>query len=262
MFLIRWTKTIVSLPLVWAGRLAGLLQMPWGTPLLKMAWAVGGDGEVALSALRGIQSRIGPESARAQALEWMVWRPQPEIAAWAGLTALGAGDLPAARMFLSQGQHLGPDRGGLIELLEYLIASESEDPGAMTELTGRLELRKDLSAAVSRLLQVRLLWNAVFQRRWEDAQQRASRLWSIESEPAVAVALWALAQRNGNAAQARHYLEGVQMPEPQMLYFMAVGYMAIGRREEAQKTVSSLQTLDAALAQRTQQHLDRMEPAP
>jgi len=260
MILIRWTATLLSLPLVWAGRLAALMRMPVSIPLLKAAWSMGSDGEVAISALRFIQQHLGPAAARAQALEWLVWHPQTEIAAWAGLTALSAGDAQAAKMFLSQGQQLGPDRGGMIELLEYYVAVQSGDPVAIAEVARRFELRKDLALPVSRLARVQLLWNAMLHGRWEEAQGRAKFLWSINSDPAVAAALWALAQRNGNPSLAGKYLQRIDMAEPQKLYFIALGRIAIGLREEARMTVLLLRKLDAGLADRAQQYLDRTEP--
>lgn len=261
MFLVRPIATLLSFPLIWAGRLLALLQMPWSVPLLKAAWSIGRDGEVALAALRSIQQHLGPEAARAQALEWLVWRPQTEIAAWAGLMALQAGHVPAAKMFLSQGQQLGPDRGGLIELLEYYVTSQSGDREATAELARRFELRKDLALPVSRRARVDLLWNALLRGRWDEAQRRAKFLWSIDSDPTVAAALWALAQRNGDNRQAQKYLAAIQMPEAEKLYFIALGRGAVGLRDEARMTVLLLRNLDAGLADRAEQYLDRTEPA-
>ena len=96
--------------------------------------------------------------------------------------------------------------------------------------------------------------------RWEEAQGRAKFLWSIDSDPTVAVALWALAQRNGNPSLAGKYLQRIQMAEPQKLYFIALGRIAIGLREEARMTVLLLRKLDAGLANRAQQYLERTEP--
>jgi hypothetical protein len=261
MFLVRWIAALLSFPLVWAGRLLALLPRPWSVPLLKAAWSMAGDAEVAVAALRAIQQHLGPEAARAQALQWLVWRPQTEIAAWAGLMALQADDLPAARMFLSQAKLLGPDRGGLIELLEYCVASQSGDREATRELAQRFELRKDLALPVSRRVRVDLLWHALLRGRWEEAQRRADFLWSIDSDPVVAAALWALAQRNGEDRQTQKYLAAIQMPEPERLYYIALGRGAVGLREEARMTVLLLRNLDAALADRAQQYLDRTEPA-
>ena len=261
MFLARSIATLLSFPLVWAGRLLALLQMPWSAPLLRAAWSIGRDGEGALAALSAVQRHLGPEAARAQALEWLVCRPQTEIAAWAGLMALQAGDLPSAKMFLSHGQQLGPDRGGLIELLEYYVTSQGGDREATAELARRFELRKDLALPVSRRARVDLLWSALLRGRWEEAQGRARFLWGIDSDPTVAAALWALAQRNGDDRQAQKYLAAIQMPEAEKLYFIALGRGAVGLREDARMTVLLLRKLDAGLADRAQQYLDRTEPS-
>jgi hypothetical protein len=259
MFLVHWIATLLSLPLVWAGRLTALLQMRLSVRLLNAAWQLGGDGEVAMSALRGVQKFLGDGAARAQALEWMIWRPRTEIAAWAGLMALHAGDLPTAKMFLSQGQQRVPDRGGMIELLEYYLVVQGGDRSAIAGLASRFELRRDLAGPVSRLARVQLLWSAMLHGRWEEARLRAEFLWSIDSDPAVAAALWALAQRDGDEPLAQKYQGCIHMPEAQKLYFIALGRTAIGLREEAQMTVLLLEKLDPALADRAQQHLDRTE---
>ncbi len=260
MLVIRWTRTLVSLPFVWAGRLAAALRMPMGIPFLKAAWSIGGDGDVALSALGFIRQLTGVEAARAQAAEWMAQRPRPEIAAFAGLLALQAGELDAARGFLTQGQAVGQDRGGLLESLEAGIVDCSGDPAAALELARRLESRRDLGPAVSLAVQNQLLWDAMFRGRFEEAQERADRLWQIDKNPLAATALWALALRGGDESRARRYLKQITLPEAQQLYFRILGCVAIGAADEARHALARLTAVDSSLAERAGRLIEQRGP--
>ena len=155
--MVRWITALLSLPFFWAGQLARMFQMPLSVPLLKGAWWIGGDGEVALLALTTIQRMSSADAARAQGKEWMARRPRPEIAGFVGLLAGQAGDLELACDFLTRGRESGQDRGGMLDMLSVFIAAQSKDPAVVLEVARRLEPRRDLPPVVSKFVHEHLL---------------------------------------------------------------------------------------------------------
>jgi hypothetical protein len=259
MFLLRWTTGLMSLPFLWAGQLAKMLQLPLSVPLLKAAWLIGGDGEVALLALADIQQKDSPEAARAQAAEWMASRPRPEIAAFAGLLAVQANDLESACDLLARGLESGQDRSGMLEMLQVFIAQRTGDPGALLEVARRFESRHDLSPFVSKFVQEQLMFDAMSANRFDEAEQRARRLWSIEDNPAAAHALWVLARRRGEQVPFGRYFDRLTLPEGEKLYLHVMGLLVLGEWNDAAQLLVRLEAIDPQLAAEARRKLQEKE---
>ena len=97
-------RKLVSLPVQWAGQIAAFVSAPAAAALLRIAWRIGRDGQIGRQAVIQLVKSAGPAVAYAVAARWMDLHPQPEIAPWAGLLALDAGDLSAARDWLARGR--------------------------------------------------------------------------------------------------------------------------------------------------------------
>jgi hypothetical protein len=261
MFLLRMTGWLLSLPLLWAGQLAAALKMPLSVPLLKAAWQVGGDGNVALLALANLQRHGGAEAARLQATAWLAERPRPELAAFAGLLAVQAGDLEGAGALLSRGLELGSDRGGMLELLELLIAGHFRSANVLWEVARRLERRRDLSPAVSKFVLRELLGQALFCSRFDEALQRAKHLWSIDEDPLAATTFWAVARHHGEPASFETYFARLRVPPAQRLYLQVLGCLSLGELDEARRLLALLGQTDPGLAETAQALLLSKEAA-
>lgn len=247
MFIVRAIGQIVSLPLLWAGLLAGYLGGP-SAALLAIAWRLNGGGSVARQALVALHRERGAEPALLRAREWLGRRPSADIAAFAGLTALELDDSATAAALLAQGQRLGPDREGLLELLEWLLTARTQGGTAMSSLAARFEARRDLSPLVSRLVRSTVLWEAMMRRAFEEARRRAEHLLAVEEVPQARLALWALARRDGRTAQAEAHLQRARLEASQKLYFQILGSVAIGEFEEARRLLAWLEALDPQVA--------------
>jgi hypothetical protein len=233
--------------------------MPVSIPLLKAAWRLGGESEVAVSALVQIQRDISLKAARAQAAEWLSQRPDPAIAAIAGLFAVEAGNLEDAQALLAAGQQLGPDRLGLIESLEFQVTAGLGDEDAMAEMVHRFEQRNDLSPAVAKAVQVYLLMEAMFAERHEESERRAARLWSLEDDPMAATARWVLARVGGRDVGFDEFSARLKLTQPQRLFHEAFGHVAVGELEKARRLWSLLAETDAAAAEAIRLGLEQKE---
>lgn len=259
MFLVRWICWLASLPLVWLGQGAAMLGQPVCVPLLKRAWLVGGDGTIALAALARIAQHVSAKAARSQAAEWLARRPQTEIAAYAGMLALGAGETDVAREMFARAQQLGPDRGGMLEVLELLLADADGDAGVGTEVARRLALRDDLSPAASKLVYQQLLWDAMFQGRLDEVRQRAEHVLSIEDDPLAATAMWLVARRDGRPSDLGRELARFDVAPVVRLQLEVLGHLAAGELEEARRALPQLRQLDARAADHAQQCIESKE---
>ena len=263
MFLVRWTCRAISLPLVWAGRLAAMFKSPAGASFLKAAWAIGGDGTVAQMALSEISKYAGAEAARAQGQIWMARSAHPQIASFTGLLACNSGDIEAARDYLVRGREHGDDPSGLLELLEFVIAARDDRPDASTELAERLSQRTDLSPAVSKMVLTELLWASMLRGEFGRAREHAERLVQVESNPPASIALWALAEAEGDRGRAeRHLADAHGFAPDQQLYYMCLGSAATGRRDEAIRSARELRGCNEELAELAERFLDGSEAAP
>ena len=139
-----WIAWLISLPLYWAGRLAAAFNHPLSVPLLQAAWWLGGEPEVGVAALALIQRHTSSAVAVRQADRWLARRPCTAIAAYAGLLAVAAGDFDRGWQMFECGRQWGPDRGGLLEGLEYALAGPAGGPLATIATARSFEARNDL----------------------------------------------------------------------------------------------------------------------
>ncbi len=249
MFLVRWVAKALSLPFQWLGELAGMVSPSASAPLLKAAWFISGDGAVAMQALVAVQRAMGPVAARLQAVAWMQNRPRPGVAAYAGLMALDAGDEGEAKDLLARGRTLGDDKASMLDLLEYMIANRSGDPGAEIEMARRLQSRKDLSPYLTKLILSALLLDALMAGRHDEADQRADHLLEVEDVPVAHMAKWALAMGRGDRPQADRHLARATMPPEQKLYYQVLGYRAVGLDALAEEALAALREGQPSLAE-------------
>ena len=248
---IRMIRILLSLPFLWLGQLTGGLKLAVCVPLLRLAWAIGGDGATARAALARMGEHLGVEAARAQAAFWMQSRPAPEVAGWAGVMALNAGDNQQAGEYLARGRQLGDDRTGMFELLELMLALRDGSGDRMAELAVAMEARRDLSPAVRKLLLEIVLWQTLMAGRFDEAGDRARHLLKVQDNHTAEMALWALAKRSGDSARARRRLaRAAGMPAPERLYYQCLGGLAIGADEDVRRDLAELRQRDAALAER------------
>jgi hypothetical protein len=256
MLFVRWMLRLVSLPLAWVGLAAAALKAPLCVPLLKAAWIMSGSGETGRAALSAVRQHRGLEAARGQAAVWLARRPRPEIAAAAGLFAAEAGDLDDARRLLARGRESGTDRTGMLDLLEFTIVLRSGESAPAVDLARRFELRRDLPPLLSQAARTELLWDAMLNGRFEEAERRAASLLAVNDVAEAELALWALALRRGDAAAAaRHLATTHVVPAAQSVYWQVLGLAAIGRTAEALAGLEQMRDLDATRAGRLEQFL-------
>lgn len=255
MFLIRWLRKILALPLQWLGQLAAWFKTGLDVPLLTAAWRVSGDGRIAKMALAAIYLQQGAEASLAYALVWMQQHPRPEIAAMAGLMALDQGQMDTARQMLQAAQHLDKDDEGLLELLEWQVAVRSDDDHAVRDLTHRLEARRDLPPSLRRMVLCSILWDAVMERQFTEAASRARYLLSIEEVPEAHMALWATALEQGDLKEAQSHLSAAQMTPARKLYYQVFGNAAVGFRGQAEALLDRLRQTEPDMAAHAQHRL-------
>jgi len=255
----QWIGKLLSLPFLWLGQLTGMLKLPLSVPLLRTAWLLGGDGQVARTTLLAIHHRDGLHAARVQAARWMETSPRAEIAVFAGLMALGAGEVELAEGFLARGQGMGKDRDGLLELLEFGLAGQCGATGSATQLARRMEQQRDLPPVVSRVILNQLLWDAMLDGRHDEARRRAEHLLEVEDMPQAEMALWALAKLHGDQRRADKHLQRAKLASPQKVYFQVLGNLAIRAHADARELLSQLHSLDATLARNAEDFLQGKE---
>ena len=259
MFLIRWIRTLLSLPVLWLGLL--LLRFKTGPSILLLtaAWRISGDAETGRAALAAVCAIRGQADALATALAWLERQPCPEFAAYAGLLAAQSGQLEAARELLARARALGDDASGIAEWTEFLIADKD---GTDEELLARLYERRDLPMNLTRAVHVGRMFSALLSGDGEVARQRAERLLDVADTPEAELALWALALQSGDEERAAAHLARGQMPGPSRLFYRFLCLSAIRRDHEALQALDELRAQDAALAAKAAGEAARRAPQP
>ncbi len=251
MFLVRWIRTLLSLPALWAGQAAAMLHSPSAITLLSAAWRISGSGEIARQAIWQVQRHHGAAAALARAAVWMESNARPEIAAAAGILAMEDRDVAQAAGWLEQGRRLGDDPAGMLETLEFLIALAGEDKNAAVETARRFEQRRDLPPIVSRMILSELLWYDMLVGRFEQAQARAKHLLAVEKNLHAAAVLWALDTLAGRTAQAEtHLAEAGDGPPAHRLYCQGLALSAVGLVDRAREILGELRRQDENAAAR------------
>ena len=253
--MIRLTRKLACLPFLWAGQIAAMFKMPAAVGLLKLAFAISGDGGVGRSAILTAHKLLGAGAARLLAEEWMRTCPRPQIAAVGGLFSYDGGDPSAARAMLDAGRALGDDELGMLDLLEYFIVMNGADAAAKGEILRRFDARDDLSSQLTILVRKVLLWTAVEHGDFDQARRRAERLLAVEDIPEAEMAMWVLATRDGRSAEAQACLARVSLKPAERLYYQVLGSRAIGRHDDALAYLEQLDAVDTGVAERLRQVL-------
>lgn len=261
MFLIRWIRELLSMPFLWAGWLALAFKFPLDVPLLKAAWYISRNGRRGHIALQAVHRRQGARAAALQAQSWLQSHPRPELAAFAGLLAVDAGNMDLAKTCLQQGQQLGKERDGMLELLEFHIISRTGSPDTQAQLAQRFGTRNDLSAVLSKLVLIQTLWDDMLIGHWDDAAAKAGRLLAVADTPEAEAALWALALKRGDQRSAESHLSRVKLPTLQRTQYLCLGSAAIGDKEQAGKYFEELRQAEPAMAQHIEAYMRVREVA-
>ncbi|MDP6542933.1 MAG: hypothetical protein QGH60_03025 [Phycisphaerae bacterium] len=249
MFLIRFIRTLLSLPFLWGGQLTGIFQLPISIQLLRAAWWISADGQMGLKALQAITKLREPAEAIGCAVAWMETYPRVELAAYAGLLAAGAGLADIARNMLVVSQQFPTDSLGLTELLEFTISKRFEPIGTAADCARRLENRSDLSPSVSGMIHTELLWDAMLCGRLDEARRRADYMLSVGDAPPAHVALSALARHHGNEIGASRHIEQAKLPPAELHYYLFLSACGIGDELEARAALQQLSDFNASLAE-------------
>ncbi len=252
--MIRIALKLLSLPFIWSGQLLSMVGLPLGAELLKLAWAVSGDGATGQMALMQVQRHSGVAAAAALAAAWMARRGRPEIAAWAGVMAAQHGDMALARDYLGRGRALGDDPSGLFELLDFWLAGREGGPARHEKLLAELEARRDLNPYVRKQVLEGRLWQVMLAGKHAEAGARARHLLSIDACPVASVALWGLDRKAGRTRQAeRRLAESMAMPEGDRLYYQCLANLATGEIDKAEAGITAMQADFPQLAQAARQ---------
>jgi len=257
MFLIRWIRKLLSLPLEWAGLLANMFKQPFALPLFQAAYAVNGDGQTALAAVQVARARQGPEAAQAMSEHYLSKKVQPETAAIAGLLAIDRGDLPAAGVHLDQARSSGADRTGLVDMLALFAGLRNPDDAVSDAVALEMAARSDVLPIVSKTSRMHLLWRHLQNHDFDQARNCADRLLAVEDNPQAYAVLWAIERNAGRGRQAQSLLAKVKLPAPQRLYSQAMGLACIGDFPYAREIAAQIP--DQSLAQTAGNLIDRQE---
>ena len=257
MFIIRWIRTLASLPVLWLGQLLSRFGAHPGVPLLKAAWAVGRDAEAGREALSAVRRFDGVEAATALAESWLARYRCPQFAAIAGLLALERDDAERAALMLQAGRAVGDDPLGALEWLEFLIADRRGDAQAVAQ---SLRMRSDLPPQLSHAILVELMYDCLLRGRFEEARDRANHLLDISEDPQAEAVLWALARRDGDLLSASNHLKLIKLSAADKNYCLFIGCTAIGARLDAAQALESLRRQNERLAQHAERYVAGKEP--
>lgn len=249
MRLTRAFRYVLSLPLLWLGCILGAVQFPIATAFLKAAFRVSEDGDIGLQAITQILQRQGRPLAMDQAQQWLQTCPRPQLAAIAGLMSVDEHDFDAAREYLSQGQKLGNDAKGLLELLEINVVEHSKDESALQALVLRLRGRKDLSPIMSKYLARHLVYQDLTSGRMDEALIGAQRMIGIDEDQWAGAVVWACCLARGKTGRAARALRiAERAPLPERLVLMAVACHCTGQAQLAGEILSQLREHNPEMA--------------
>jgi len=238
---------LLSLPFLWAGRLAGMFGSPLCVALLKTAWRISLDGRTGVTALGAIAKYVGPAEAIGCGLAWMEKHPRAELAAYAGIVAAEAGLADIARNMLTASSQFPPDGMGLAETLEFSVAKRFEPLGAAADCARRLESRNDLSPTVSGMIYTELLWDAVLRGRLDEARGRAEHILAIGDAPMANLVLAALSHNAGQSAG--HMAKASKLPPAELHYYSFLTASGTGDDERANEHLARLTEFNTGLAE-------------
>ena len=171
-----------------------------------------------------------------------------ELATFAGLLHLEAGEADDARVCLELGKQLGVDRDGNLELLEYVLAGLDPDPDAAGRLARQLEPRRDLNSVTRKMVLEERLWQELLARRYDRAEQYARLLIEVAHNAQAQLALWAVCTAAGRTREAAGHLTAANLRQPHCWYFGYLAAGAIDAEKEAASAIAQLQEASLALA--------------
>lgn len=259
MFLVRWMRTLLSLPFALLGQGLALVNVPLDCQLLRIAWRIGGNERIGQQALMKVESRRGLIPAMELGFKWMATRPSPGIAGLMGLRAMKMGDQDTSRSLYTQGRQLGDDPSGLLDLLEVFFVLDEHDDGQTAELFQRFEARRDLTPAVSRLVATEHLWFDMLAGRFGEACRRAEWMLEISDSASAEMALWALAEHRDDAPRSQVHWQRAGSDEGGRLYYQAFGLASIGREDEARDLIPTVRNVQAGSAAQLERMLAERE---
>lgn len=240
MFLVRWIRLLLSLPPLWLGRAAVMVDIRGGVALLKAAYDVGQDPETAGLALAYIQKFQGDEALLAQARAWSERRVRPEIAGVAGVVeSIQPGRLEQARQWHAMAGATGrDDPNGSVEFLGLLLAARTGKQ-EMQRVAGEIVAGHKSNATAMQLALTVLMYGALSAGRWEEAKERAEHMLGVSKHPPAIIVLWALAARAGEEKRAGALIRKLdRVPWSQKLQYWVAANRAIGRTDEADRAIA------------------------
>ena len=247
--LVRLILALLALPLQLLGRLVAMFSPPQAVSLYAAAWTLAGSPHTAMLALQTIKNALGPEAMLAQAELWMARRPQAEIGAFAGLTALNLGDTAGAADWHDRARRSGHDSTGIADLLGYLLALAADGSQA-TRLARELSARRDLGPTLARLIREELLWDDFFAGRHDQARRRAEHLLAIQKHLPASAAMWALESLRGRPGAAyAHLMLTEEFPPENRLYWQCLASTALGDPAQTQRLLEQLDAASESAAQ-------------
>jgi hypothetical protein len=261
MLLFRYICWFLSLPLVWLGKLVALLDRAMAASILEAAWRIGGDGVIATMALACQKTKESNETVLARALTWLAKRPDPHLAAYAGILALVENNLDLARDLLVRGRALGDDPSGMFEMLELGICAKEDNPIEMFHLVRRLASRRDLQTPVSRTVCEYQLIEAMFRRDWPEMERLAKHLTSINNNSYAEGAFWALDRNRGIRRDLGAALRKTGTAQDRILCETTEIYGIAGAEEEYSQAMAELKQANPEGAENIRRHLEQYKQA-
>ena len=238
MFLVRWIRLLLSLPVLWLGRLGVMFDVRGGVELIKAAYAIGQDPATAILALSYVRKYQGDEGLLAQARAWCDRRVRPEIAGLAGaVEILGPGRVEQAREWQAMAISTGEDDPyGNVDFLRLMVATDKDEALRVAE---EVIAGGKCNPLTTQTALTWLAYEALAGGRWGEARQRAEHLLAVSKYPPAIIVLWALASRSGEEKRAQALLRKIEtVPWPQRLQPWVEANRAIGRAEEADRALA------------------------
>jgi len=266
MFLIRWGRAILSLPLRVLGWPLFFVCKPVGRELLKAVWPVTRFPKDGAFALQMVVTQQGPAVAIETGLAWAQRWPSAHLWAMVGAMALDNKQLKLAGQCLQQAQAYPPDAEGLVDILDFHLQMRSTPPGEFVpeETMQRFLQRRDLPPHLGKSLELEQLWKAILLRQFELAQQHAQKILEIESAPSAHMAMGLIHAINGQTDQSRRHFSQAVFPGPKgpslRLYYETVVNAAMGNAQAGRDCFVRLQTALPDDARNVKPHLEQLMP--
>jgi hypothetical protein len=157
---------------------------------------------------------------------------------------------------LDRGRQLGVDKLGLLDLLEFAIATRGDDRAKRIETARRFEGRRDVSPQVSLAARLVLLWDALEHKDFEQARQRAMQVLSVQDDPDAEMVMWAIAEHDKQPKKAVTHLAKAKLKPAIKTHRQIIGYLALDQKNTAENLLLQLRQMDNKLAEMAQQKMN------